>query len=296
MDIKKAIRKFYEENSAVVDEAFKTGNLAEINELVRLGVKKVIEEFDYTEYFFETKRVGLGDTAVAELEDPVRADVYALAPGGSVIYSNVSNTNYYPISAVPITAAYAVNKLESRNSALPALEDMVAQLSRQMKVEIQKHALSLVKAATVGDFLKNTTKNDLEATLEEVLNRVFDSIETDAEVYIIGRRPALSVISKLENASEVWKAEREKEGFVSYYLGAEIKEVRAVGPKREHILDENEFYVISPQCGKFVYFGDVQKGSHNPDMWVEEIGLLQFVGGVVVPSLGRVYRVVITDL
>lgn len=295
MDIKKQIREFYEKNESEVNKAFASNNLEEINEVVRIAVTKAIEEYDYTEYFYQTKRLELGDVAIIDIPEP-RADVYMLSPGASLIKSNISEVTSIQIPAVPITASYDYNKLQQKVSPLPKLEDMVDTLLKQIQAEIQKYALSLAVGATTGPYLKTTTLSNLESTLESVVNSVFDVVESDANVYIIGRRKALSAVSKLENASQTWLETREKKGYVAYFLGAELKEIKRVGVKREPLVEENEIFVVSPECGKFVYYGSVQKGTHNPDMWTEQVGLLQFIGGAVIPELGRIYRIKISDL
>lgn len=295
-DTKTLLREFYEANETKVTEALKSGNLEDINELVLIAVKKELQDFDYTEYFYETKRVGFEDTVYLEI--PVeRADVYQMAPGATIVHSNYPTVTRTPIARFPLSVSVTENELD-KLSALPKLEDMIEKLTTQLETEIKKYAISLLdNALTQSGYVGtiDTSVQGWDVELKNYINEVYENIRDGDEVYILGRAKALSKISALPTA-EVFKAEATEKGFIHVFHGAQLKRVSKVGLKQEFLQPENVIYIVSPSCGKFVYFGEPIRDEYKPSTWVKEVAIAQFIGGAIITDLGRAYKVVLENL
>ncbi len=289
-EIRQKLEEFYSENKeAILSELDDKKTPVEFNALIAELVDEEIKEFDFTQFLISTKRVNPEDKVYLTLTDKV--SVYSAASSSDVIRQVWSNTKY-EVPRIPLVAAYRYKRQEVRSGFLPAVEEMVDELSMQLSVEIQKTVVNTIYAATVGAYTINTTSANFQTDVDNTIDTVLDNTLT-GQCYIVGRRQMLRNVANL-GASESTKEEKDKYGIIARYHDADLKPVPKVGRGQEALMATNELFIAAPDCGKFVYYGDVEQDEIKPALFEVDTGMFQEVGLAIVPEKGRIYRIILS--
>lgn len=289
-EIRDRLEKFYAEHKEEVQERLKGKDAPkELHAVVQEIVDSEVKEFDFTDFITTTRRVNADDKVYLNVLGKV--DVYTASSSSDVIRQVWSNSKY-EIPRIPLVAQYRYNKQEINTGFLPAVEDMVDELSMQLRVEIQKTIVNVIRAATAGAYTINTNNANFATDLDNTIDNVLDNTLT-GQCYIVGRRNMLRKVADL-GASEATKEEKDKYGIIARYHDADLKPVPKVGRGQEALMNANELFVAAPDNGKFVYFGDVEEDEVKVDLFQVDMGMLQWIGFSIIPTLGRIYRIVLS--
>jgi len=289
-EVRERLEKFYQENKEEISQAIRERRLPqEFHAVVVDIVDEEIKQFDFTDFLFTTRRVNPEDEVYISL--PGKVSVY-YASSTSDVMRQVWSERKWRVPRFAVKGSYKYSKIELRNGFLPAVEDMVDEITNQLKVEIQKAIVATIKASLTGSYLINTNSTNFETDLNTAITNVQDNTLT-GQCYIIGRRQMLLRVAQL-GASEALKEERDKYGIVGRYHDADLKPVPKVGRGQEALLDTNELIVCAPDWGKFVYYGDVEQDEIQTRHFEVDLELLQEVGLSVIADLGRAYRIVLS--
>lgn len=285
---KERLVKFYNENREALLKEF-SGKPSEearraISELVAELVNEEIKDFDLVNFLFETDTGNLEDKHY--LKDLAGVNVYWVATGGDVLTQKFSGSIFeIPKATVAGRVRYSTQELKA--GFVSTVENMVSELTKELKVQIQKYAADLYTTACAGTYTLSATAATLEAVLDTALNAVYENTEKST-VYILGRRNTLTQVSKL-GASEVTKEERDKYGIIARFHDAELKPVPLVGRNKTALLPENRLFVVAADCGKFITYGDAEPDELKVDHFTYDAMVVQTVGAVLVPTFGRAY-------
>lgn len=291
------LRITFEENRKDITDAMLKNDFKTIFGLVKVTIAEDTDNFDYMKYFFDIKNVGFDDEVEYEIEDPTQAaEIFSVSPGGTVLKTNVpKGTQGVKLTSNFEASSYRYNSVTASN-VYPKLEEMISKIEEELSNKLLKAAVSLVASTINGDptYDLAPSASALESTLIQVIDTVSDELPSNSELYIIGRRPALRKAISIANPSQNWLETVEKEGIVGYFYGVPLVQVRKVGRAREHLLEANQLYVVSPSCGLFVNFGDLIDGEYQEDEWTTRYTVMKKYGAVVNKQLGRVYRITVS--
>lgn len=282
------IEKFYNENKEACEEAVNSGNKKEIYTIVKELIDRQLKEFDFTKYFFKTLRLNANDELYLEDLKKDKVNIYYAATGGYALHTKWEGT-LYPVPKTHVIGSYEVSKLQAGN-VLPTIQQMTEDVLTQLETDLQKYAVSVVRAATsTSPYLVETTLDDLAESIKDVIDIVADY--GGGEVFILGRQPAISTVSDATSASEASKEEYEKYGIKQITYGAGTVVIPRIGFSQEALLDDNEVVVTAPTAGKFAFFGSTEKNEYSGRGFVEGVEFLQHFGAAITADLNRVYRV-----
>jgi len=289
MNYKERLTKFYNEHRDEIISLFSNKEVPaetrkELNELIVSLVNQQVNEFDLTQYLFETEKGNKEDKHY--LKNLKGIDVYWVAPGGGVLAQKFEDEVFeIPKAVVQGRASYSTDEL--KNGFVSTVDGIVEEISTEIKTQVQKYAADLYTAACAGDYTLSATSSTLEAVLDQAINSVYENTQKDT-AYVLGRRSTLAQVSAL-GVSEVTKEERDKYGIIARFHDADLKPVPLIGRNKTALLPANRLFVCAADCGKAIDFGDVEADEIKIDHFKFDTLCRKFVGMTVVPSFGRAY-------